>query len=400
VTPPLSVESARARLLEPVRPLPAELVSLLTPEIDGRSAAGALSAKVPLPGFDNSAMDGYAVRAADAGSPGARLEIRGHAAAGTAPHEGLAAGTAVRIFTGAPIPSGADAVIMQEDVTVETDGRFLRVVDPVKPWENIRFQGEDTRPGDELVPAGTVLGPHHVAALLASGWEQVPVHRRPRVALVASGSELRPPGSELAPGQIHESNTGMLAALVRRAGGLVVSTAWVPDAPDLLRGALEAAAACADIIVTAGGASVGDHDLVKPALLAAGGSLDFWRIDMKPGKPFLHGQLSGIPLYGLPGNPVSAFVTAVLFVLPVLRRLQGSPLSAPPTKPALWATDVDNPDRRPHYIRIVAESDGRIRPSGAQGSHRLASLAAADGLAEIPGKTRAAAGSPARVITW
>jgi molybdopterin molybdotransferase len=192
----------------------------------------------------------------------------------------------------------------------------------------------------------------------------------------------------------------MLAALVRRAGGLVVSTAWVPDAPDLLRGALEAAAACADIIVTAGGASVGDHDLVKPALLAAGGSLDFWRIDMKPGKPFLHGQLSGIPLYGLPGNPVSAFVTAVLFVLPVLRRLQGSPLSAPPTKPALWATDVDNPDRRPHYIRIVAESDGRIRPSGAQGSHRLASLAAADGLAEIPGKTRAAAGSPARVITW
>ncbi len=387
-------------MLEPVRPLPAELVSLLSPQIDGRSAAETLHARVPLPGFDNSAMDGYAVRAADAGVPGARLEIRGQAAAGSAPQESLNAGTAVRIFTGAPIPRGADAVIMQEDVTVEPTGRFLSVVDPVKPWENIRFQGEDTRPGEALVPAGTSLGPHHVAALLASGWEQVPVHRRPRVAIITNGSELRPPGSSLAAGQIHESNSGMLAALVRRAGAMVVSTEWVPDAPDLLRSALESAASQGDVILTAGGASVGDHDLVRPALVAAGGALDFWRIDMKPGKPFLQGTLMGVPLLGLPGNPVSAFVTAVLFVLPVLRRLQGSRGEPHPASVAIWADDVENTDRRRHYIRITKDADGRIRPSGPQASHRLASLAAADGLAEIPGKTRIPAGSTARILTW
>jgi molybdopterin molybdotransferase len=400
VTPPLSVESALARILAPVRPLPAELVALLVPEIDGRATAETLHARVPLPGFDNSAMDGYAVRAAEAATSGARLEIRGETAAGTVPLESLNPGTALRIFTGAPIPTGADAVIMQEDVTVDRDGRFLTIVDPVKPWENIRFRGEDATPGDPLISAGTVLGPHHVAALLASGWDQVPVHRRPRVALVTSGSELRPPGSPLSPGQIHESNSGMLAALVRRAGGVVVSTDCVPDAPDLLRAALESAADRADVILTAGGASVGDHDLVRPCLVAAGGVVDFWRIDMKPGKPFLHGRLKGTPLFGLPGNPVSAFVTAVLFVLPVLRRLQGSQKDPHPATVATWATDVENGDRRRHYVRVAVDAEGRIRPSGPQASHRLASLASAEGLVAIPGHTRIAAGSPARIITW
>lgn len=396
----LSVEAALARLLEPIRALPTESVSLLSPEIDGRRPAQPLAAKVPLPGFDNSAMDGYAVRAADAGKQGHRLEIRGHAAAGSNSDDTVTPGIAVRIFTGAPLPTGADAVIMQEDVTVDPDGRSLRIDDPVTPWENVRFQGEDTRPGDVLVHAGTALAPHHIAALLASGWDTVLVHQRPRVVLVASGSELRPPGSALSPGQIYESNTGMLAALVRRAGGIVVSSECVPDDPCSLRNALESASARADLVLTAGGASVGDHDLVRPALAAAGGTLDFWRVSMKPGKPFLHGRLNGIPLYGLPGNPVSAFVTAVLFVLPVLRRMQGDPIDTPVSRTAIWAEDVENTDSRRHYIRVTTGTDGRIRPSGQQGSHRLASLAAADGLVDLPPQSTVPAGSVARVLGW
>ncbi len=396
----LSVESALARMLEPIRPLSTELVSLLSPDIDGRRPAHPLTAKVPLPGFDNSAMDGYAVRAVDAGKQGNRLEIRGHAAAGSTAVDAVTPGIAVRIFTGAPLPTGADAVVMQEDVTADPDGRSLTINDPVTAWENVRFQGEDTRPGDVLVDAGIALKPQHIAALLASGWSSVLVHQKPRVALVASGSELRAPGSRLSPGQIHESNSGMLAALVRRAGGVVVAADCVPDEEPRLRGALESAAAHADLILTAGGASVGDHDLVRPALAAAGGTLDFWRISMKPGKPFLHGHLNGIPLYGLPGNPVSAFVTAVLFVLPVLRRLQGDPVAAPVPRTAIWAENVENQDQRRHYIRVTTDADGRIRPSGPQGSHRLASLAAADGLVDLPPESTIAAGSVARVLGW
>ena len=396
----LSVESALARMLEPIRPLPTELISLLSPDVDGRRPAQALTAKVPLPGFDNSAMDGYAVRAIDAGKIGNRLEIRGQAVAGSMAGDAVAPGIAVRIFTGAPLPTGADAVIMQEDVTVDPGGRSLTINDPVTAWENVRFQGEDTRPGDVLVRAGIALEPQHIAALLASGWDTVLVHQKPRVALVVSGSELRAAGSVLSSGQIHESNTGMLAALVRRAGGIVVSSECVPDDASRLRTALESAVARADLVLTAGGASVGDHDLVRPALASAGGTLDFWRVSMKPGKPFLHGHLNGIPLYGLPGNPVSAFVTSVLFVLPVLRRLQGDPFAAPVPRAAIWAEDVENRDKRRHYIRVTSDADGRIRPSGPQGSHRLASLAAADGLVDLPPESTVAAGSVARVLGW
>jgi molybdopterin molybdotransferase len=345
-------------------------------------------------------MDGYAVRSVDTQSASTRLRLTGTMAAGNPPTGSVSPGTALRIFTGAPLPSGADAVVMQEDVVVDPDGLHIRVLEPVTPWENVRFRGEDVPPGATLVSAGLPLGPQHLAVLLASGIERIEVHRAPRVILIANGSELRPAGVPLAAGQIYESNTAMLASLVRRAGAIPIRTHCVTDDPVQLRNTLEAAFAEADAVVTVGGASVGDHDLVRSALVAAGGIIDFWRVAIKPGKPFLHGQLHGKPLFGLPGNPVSAFVTAVVLLLPALRRLQGIIDCRPPTRPAIWRTAVENPDTRRHFVRVVTDEEGRIQLSGQQGSHRMASLAAADGLVDLPPGSRHAAGAPARVLCW
>lgn len=349
-------------------------------------------------------MDGYAVQAADAGVAGARLQVSGRSAAGEGFPGTLDPGHAIRIFTGAPLPPGADSVIMQEDTTLdpgEIPGHgSIQVLDPVKPWENVRFRGEDVAPGDLLIPAGVELGPHHLAVLLSTGITEVSVHPSPRIAIVANGSELRGPGEPLAPDQIPESNTSMLSALFTRHGARVVSTECVPDDSERLQEALRFAASQADVVVTIGGASVGDHDLIRPSLLKMGGSLDFWRVDMKPGKPFLHGRIGNTPLFGLPGNPVSAFVTAVILLLPVLRRLRGEPLPTNRFRPAVWATNVSNPDSRRHFVRVCTGDDGRIRPSGPQGSHRMASLAAADGLVDLPPGCHLEAGTPANVLFW
>ena len=349
-------------------------------------------------------MDGYAVLAADAGKAGARLEVSGRSVAGEGFPGTLTQGQAIRIFTGAPLPPGADAVIMQEDTALETQEDsglgWIRILEPVKPWENVRFRGEDVSPRHPLIPAGVELGPHHLAVLLSTGIDEVSVHPLPRVAIVANGSELRPPGESLTPDQIPESNSAMLSSLFLRHGARVVSSECVPDDSRQLQEALKTAASLADIVVTIGGASVGDHDLIRPALLSLGGNLDFWRVAMKPGKPFLHGRIGSTPLFGLPGNPVSAFVTAVILVLPILRRLRGDPSPTPRTRAAIWAEGVSNPDSRRHFARVCTDAGGRIRPSGPQGSHRMASLAAADGLVDLPPGSRIEAGAPARVLCW
>jgi molybdopterin molybdotransferase len=349
-------------------------------------------------------MDGYAVQAADAGKTGARLKISGRSVAGEGFPGALTPGQAIRIFTGAPLPPGADAVIMQEDTALEPEAASglgaIRILDPVKPWENVRFRGEDVAPGDLLIPAGIELGPHQLAVLLSTGIDEVSVHPNPRVAIVANGSELRRPGESLAPDQIPESNSAMLSALFLRHGARVVSTECVPDDSEQLQKALKTAASQADIVVTIGGASVGDHDLIRPALLSLGGSLDFWRVAMRPGKPFLHGRIGSTPLFGLPGNPVSAFATAVILVLPILRRLRGDPSPTTRSRPAIWAESVSNPDSRRHFVRVCTDAEGRIRPSGPQGSHRMASLAAADGLVDLPPGSHVEAGAPARVLCW
>jgi molybdopterin molybdotransferase len=402
VKPALSVETALATLLAGANPLPPHLVSV-------RNACGHFLShpavgQLPVPRFDNSAMDGYAVQAADAGKAGARLQVSGRSVAGEGFPGALAPGHAIRIFTGAPLPPGSDAVIMQEDTALEAEAASgfgsIQILDPVKPWENVRFRGEDVAPGDLLIPAGAELGPHHLAVLLSTGIDEVSVHPPPRVALVANGSELRRSGESLAPDQIPESNSAMLSALFLRHGARVVSTECVPDDSEQLQKALKSAASQADIVVTVGGASVGDHDLIRPALVSLGGSLDFWRVDMKPGKPFLHGRIGSTPLFGLPGNPVSAFVTAVILVLPILRRLRGDPSPTTRTRAAIWAEGVSNPDSRRHFVRVCTDAEGRIRPSGPQGSHRMASLAAADGLVDLPPGIRIEAGAPARVVCW
>ncbi len=395
----LALENARERLLSTLVALPAEPVPVAA--ADGRVAAADVYSPRDLPPFDNSAMDGYAVRSADTATVPAPLRVVGRAAAGGGFAGIVGPGGCVRVFTGAPMPAGTDAVVMQEDVDVDpADPTRVVVREGVKPWEDVRFRGEDVRRGARIVVAGTVLGPQQVALLGATGFAEVTVHRAPRVVVLANGSELRPPGAPLGTGEIHESNTAMLAALVRRAGGVPVAARCVPDDAEVLRSALAGAFAVADVVVTVGGASVGEHDLVKAEFTALGGELEFWRLALKPGKPFFFGRHQGKFLFGLPGNPVSAFVTSVLLVLPALRRLQGIADHGPPSTPGTLEGPLSNPDGRRHFVRVATDADGMVRASGAQASHLLGSLAAADGLVDVPPRTTLAAGTAVRVIRW
>ena len=394
-----SLEATRERLLAALVPLSAETVAF--GQADGRFVASEVRSPRELPPFDNSSMDGYAVRAADTAVTPALLKLVGRTAAGETSGPALAAGECVRVFTGAPLPAGADAVVMQEDTQADpADSGRIIVREGVKPWENVRFRGEDVARDAVLVSAGTRLGPQHLALLGSVGLDEVAVHRAPRVAILANGSELRPPGMELAEGQIFESNTAMLAALVRRFGGEPIFTRCVADEAPLLREALLEAFAVADLVITVGGASVGDHDLVKPVFTALGGQLDLWRVALKPGKPFCFGRLEGECLLGLPGNPVSAFVTAVLLVQSALRRLQGAADCEPPATLGILAAPFANPDRRRHFVRVVTDAAGRVRPAGPQASHRLGSLAAADGLVDVPPESTLAEGAVVRVLRW
>lgn len=363
--------------------------------------AETLHSPVPLPPFDNSAMDGYAVRAADVQVFPASLKQVGEVAAGGWFEGTVGAGETVRIFTGAPLPLGADAVVMQEDTRVDPENPDrIQILDRVKPWENIRFRGEDVPLATALCPVGSRLDAAALALLAAVGISLVSVFRRPRVAVLVTGSELVAAGEPLRPGQIYQSNSVMLTALVRRAGGDAVPLPSVPDDPLQIRTALEAAATGSDLILTAGGASVGKHDLMREVLLELGGTVDDWRIALKPGKPFFRGRLSGRPVLGVPGNPVSAFVTTVLLVLPALRRMQRAAQVLPPTTLGILGESLSNPEARRHFVRVLTDEDGRVRSSGPQASHRLASLATADGLVDVPPRTQLAEGTVVRVIRW
>lgn len=394
-----SLEATRERLLGALTPLSVETVALGS--ADGRFVAQEILSPCELPPFDNSSMDGYAVRAADTVVTPAPLKLVGRTAAGETSGPALAAGECVRVFTGAPLPAGADAVVMQEDTQADpADAGRILVREGVKPWENVRFRGEDIARDAVLVSPGTPLGPQHLALLGSVGLAEVAVSQKPRVAILANGSELRPPGTELAGGQIFESNTAMLAALVRRFGGEPVFSRCVADEAELLRAALKEAFAVADLVITVGGASVGDHDLIKPVFTDLGGQLDLWRVALKPGKPFCFGRLEGKCLLGLPGNPVSAFVTAVLLVQSALRRLQGAADCEPPATQGILAAPFANPDRRRHFVRVVTDAGGKVKLAGPQASHRLGSLAAADGLVDVPPESTLAAESIVRVLRW
>ena len=359
----------------------------------GRFAAVDAYAGVSLPDFDNSAMDGYAVRSSDlpnasAGSP-VELSCVGVIPAGTHPVDMVDKGTCMRIFTGSPIPRGADAVIMQEDCSsTRGDDSTVRCNDSVKPWENIRLKGKDVCEGDPVITAGTRITAGTIGLLAATGHDSIEVGLRPKVGLVATGSELVEPPSDLKPGEIYESNRAMLASLVARANGLPTPYPIVPDSLEDTVTALKRAFAENDAVLTSGGVSVGDHDHVKPAIEQLGGSLDFWKVAVKPGKP----------LFGLPGNPVSALVTYLLMVRPTLLKMQGATEWRLAKRPGRLADELVNKGDRRHFVRVTIDDCGLVRSTGGQHSHLLGSLARANGLVDLTPGTRLAKDDPVDVL--
>jgi len=396
----LTLESALERILDRVAPLPTEPVSLQ--QADGRVLRAEAISLTDLPAFDNSAMDGYAVRAAEttgAASDSLKwLKLVGQIAAGEAPNCSVAAGTAVRIFTGSMMPAGADAVVMQEDtLTLADRPDEIAIKDGVKPWENVRFKGEDVKLGKSVVPIGTRLSAAQIAVLAACGMAQVETSRQPVVGLLATGSELVEAGQPLQAGQIYESNRLMLASLLGKWGARAVIYPIVTDTLAATRAALQQAFSECDAVVTSGGVSVGGFDFVKDAFTSLGGKLDFWRVAIKPGKPFVFGEWDGRFLFGLPGNPVSAFVTAAVLMRPALLRMQGMADVSLPTVNATLAEPITNRGDRRHFFRLVLDPSGNVKLAGTQASHQLHSLAAANALLDVPPETILATGSTVRV---
>ncbi len=391
----LCVDVARERILAAFAPLPAVRV----PIIDGLGfvLATDVVAGTDIPPFANSAMDGFAVRAEDTldssdASP-ARLRVIGQAAAGYPSDVLLLPGTAVRIMTGATIPAGADAVVRFEETDeaghgvtagAGSDGT-IGIMRPAKPWANIRPAGEDVRTGQRVLLAGSRLRPAEIGLLAALGRATVLVHRPPRVAVLATGDELVDPGVAPRPGQINNSNGASVAAMVRRSGGEPVMLGIARDTPEEVRDKLRAGAD-ADFLITTGGVSVGDYDIVKDVLCDVG-QIDFWQVRMKPGKPLAFGHIHGTPMLGLPGNPVAAAVAFEQFARPAILKLLGRTDLAIPTVLARLADRVENRGGRRHFarVRVDATVEGYVAHlSGAQGAGVLSSLAAANGLLVVP----------------
>lgn len=394
----LDLETAVAQVLAALpAPLP-ERIPLA--ESAGRILAETIIAPLDLPPFDNSAMDGYAVRAAEVGGAKAeapvRLRLQARIPAGETYAGELASGECARVFTGAPLPRGADAVVMQEDASREGNAVLIR--DAVAPRENVRFQGEDVRAGVAVAAAGEEISPGLIGLLGAVGVSEVTVGRQPVVGLIATGSELREAGSPLAPSQIYESNRAMLGALIARAGGPPKVYPLVRDTLDATRAALEQALAECDIVVTSGGVSVGELDFVKAAFESLGGELQFWRVAIRPGKPFVFGRRGGKFLFGLPGNPVSAFVTFLLLARPAVRRWQGANIAALPTCSGVLGEPVSNLGDRRHFMRVRVDASAKVFSAGKQASHAVGALARADGLLDLAAGQHLAAGQTVSVL--
>jgi len=379
----IPVAEALERIVASFSPLPPETVSIA--EAFGRVLAADVTARVTQPPHAVSAMDGYAVRAADVAAvkPGvpATLDVIGAVPAGGLFEGTLGPGQAVRIFTGAPLPQGSDSIVIQED-TEAADGK-VTVKESCRLGNYVRPAGLDFAAGDPGPRAGRLLSARDVGLIAAMNHPWVAVRRRPRVAILATGDEVVMPGEPLGPSQIVSSNGLALAAFVRACGGEPVQLGIAADREDSLA-ALAAGAKGADLLLTAGGASVGEHDLVQKVLGRQGMQLDFWKIAMRPGKPLMFGHLGGTPVLGLPGNPVSAVVCSLLFARPALNALLGLDVPAHPLEQMVLGADLPENDRRQDYLRatIAENGDGRrsATPYGRQDSSMLALLAAADGL--------------------
>ncbi|HZP66389.1 MAG TPA: gephyrin-like molybdotransferase Glp [Rudaea sp.] len=402
----LTVEAAQALAVAAARPLGAERVGLR--EALGRVLAEAVTAPDDVPPHRNSAMDGFAVRSIDVGdasdvSAPVELRIVGEVAAGHAAARAIGAGEALRIMTGAPLPDGADAVVMVE--RTEAAGDRVRILEAARAGQHVREPGEDVRRGDVVVPAGATLGPAELGVLASARRAQVAVTRRPVVALLSTGDELRDVDQPLdaRAGKIADTNSYALEALVREAGGVARVSPIVRDDRALLRAAIEDARA-ADLIVSTGGVSVGEHDHVKAVLAELGATLDAWRVNMKPGKPVALARLGATPYFGLPGNPVSAMVSFLLFVRPAIRTALGCarPFDLPTVAARLAQPLRTRGDRR-SYLRAHLRSDGAgaltVEVAARQGSHVLSSMVGANALVAVePGAHELAAGVMVRAI--
>ena len=375
----ITEEQALARILENVEPLPSVRVPLI--ESRGRFVANDIFARIPLPRFDNSAMDGYAVVAA-ACVEGREQRVLDEQPAGVDRGLRVQAGEAVRLFTGAPIPAGADAVVMQEDVRCEAGQIFVNTT--VEPGEFIRRRGCDLAEGQKILERGTRIRPQTIALLASQGLAEVEAGGAPRVTIISTGDELVPPGGALQDGQIFESNSLLLHGLVQQCGATVSEVVHCPDDAKAIETAIRAGLR-GDVVILLGGVSVGARDLVKPALNSVGAQIDLWRVAVKPGKPFLFGRAEHCVIVGLPGNPVSAFVTFVIFVRPALLRLMGArdDQLAAPTLNAVLTAGIENSGDRPHYVRGQL-AGGRFAPVGRQESHALFGLSRANALLRIP----------------
>jgi molybdopterin molybdotransferase len=388
----LTLQEAQEQVLRRARPLAIEPVQIA--EAGGRVAADDVRARVDLPPFASSAMDGFAVRASDL--PGT-LAVVGESAAGRPFEGGVEPGCAVAISTGAVVPEGADAVVPVEHI-VRTDNSVELSLETAA-GAHIRPRGGDIAAGEVAVPAGARLTPARLAAAAASGIAELPCRRRPRVAVLATGSELVAPGEALTLGQIYETNTLMLASVLEAAGAEVLAEPPVADDEEALRAALEEGLA-ADVLVTSGGVSVGEHDLVREAERDLGVEEVFWRVSIKPGKPIVFGVRGATLVFGLPGNPVSALVGSELFVKPALRVLQGLADPLPRFEPGRLATGLRRNEERDEFVRARSRIDGEVvalEPVVGQESHMIVRSGAADALVHIPrGNGELAAGSTVR----
>ncbi|NLS05279.1 molybdopterin molybdotransferase MoeA [Rhizobium sp. P32RR-XVIII] len=396
----LPVAEAQGRLLGSANPI-ADVESVALADAEGRVLAADLAARLTQPPFDASAMDGYALRRDDAPEPGAELKLIGTSAAGHAFDGTVGKGETVRIFTGAPVPSGADSVLLQEDAEKIEGG--IRTKFPVRQGQHIRPRGQDFDKGEAVLAAGTLMDFTRLTVAAAMNHAMLDVLRKPVVAILATGDELLAPGTEPGPSQIIASNTFGIAALVRKAGGDVLDLGIVPDDTAAITAAVRRAqAAEADVIVTLGGASVGDHDLVQATLVAAGMKLDFWKIAMRPGKPLMVGSLGRTHVLGLPGNPVSSLVCGLLFLEPLVRKLA----SLPPVKRDAVveaAVTLGPNDQRQDYVRakLMRSSSGNwlAEPFGKQDSSMMKVFARADCLiVRPPHAPELPAGTPCPVM--
>lgn len=399
----LSLEAALEQILAGSPRLPAESLPLAAAR--GRWLVRDVASPTDLPAFDNSAMDGYAVRCCDLTNASTQAPVRlrcvGEVAAGGASDRPLASGECLRIFTGAPVPVGADAVVMQEDTRVDpAQAEAVWVHESVRPWENVRFRGEDVKAGSVVASAGGRLTFAELGLLGAVGCSAVDVGGRPKVGLLATGDELVEPGDGLRPGQIFESNRLMIQALAAEVGCTTRLFPIVRDSLPVTRSALVEAFAECDVVITTGGVSVGEHDHVKMAFEAMGGKLELWRIAIRPGKPLAWGRLGQQPFFGLPGNPVSAVVTFLLLVRPALIQLQGGTDLALPRVFGTLAQAVSNPGNRRHFMRVTLGSSGEVSPAGVQGSHVMSGLTQAIGLLDVPPDSFWEVGRPVAILRF